>query len=327
MFYSFVIAFIAGLALNLLFVPLGKGLSFLKSHGSGISKLGGPAIFGAFAIAAVIIAAHLSQEGIRLPIIALAFALIFLLGLIDDILDLSASKKLIVQFLIALILFLGGVKTQISVLPEWANALLTLFWLVAITNAFNLLDIQDGLASGIAIICSLTFWYIASATGNALASLLAASLLGANLAFLKFNFPPAKLYMGDSGSLFNGFSLAAIALIISYAPAGREAALFTPLLILALPLYDLLFVVIMRLISKRPITKKSKDHFVLRLITGGVSPQKAVFFMYALNCLFNLAAILLISTTRSWGILILSLAIFLWLAIAYKISRISVHEI
>jgi len=329
MIYGFLIAFILGLVLNLVFVPLGKRLRLFKSHidaYEGVSKLGGVAIFAAFLSAVFLSQARLHYAEPKLLAILGCLGLMFLLGLADDLLNLSATGKLIGQFIIALFLFFAGVKTQIQFLPAWANVALTILWLVAITNAFNLLDILDGLATGIAIVSCLTFWYMANLNGNFAAGVLAASLLGANLAFFKFNFFPAKLYMGDSGSLFNGFSLAAIAIIISYAPAGREVALFAPLLILALPVYDLLFVVVMRLVGKRPITKKSKDHFALRLITHGLSAQRVVLFMYALNCLFSLAAVFLLKSPNAIGVIVLTLAVFIWIFIAYKISRISIHE-
>ncbi|MFH0940851.1 MAG: MraY family glycosyltransferase [Candidatus Omnitrophota bacterium] len=298
MVFAFFIALLASFFLNSFFTPLGRKMGILKAHRadgvSGISKLGGLGIASSFFIAVVFAFFKLGIFDQTLAFVLLACALTFSLGLTDDLLDLSPLKKLFFQFLIAVFLVAVGVKTHIYFLPGFVNSILSILWFVAIMNAFNFLDILDGLASGISILCGATFLYISYATGNIAVGVLAAALLGSNLSFLRFNFFPAKLYMGDMGSLFNGICFAVMAVLTSYASVGNELALFAPLLILALPLYDLFFVIVMRLAGRKPIIKKSRDHFVLRLLDKGVSVPGVVFKMYFFNTIFNLTAVLLL---------------------------------
>jgi UDP-GlcNAc:undecaprenyl-phosphate GlcNAc-1-phosphate transferase len=302
MFLAFFIALLASFFLNSFFTPLGRKMGILKAcrvDGSqGISKLGGLGIISSFFIAVVFTFFHIGIFDQRLAFVLLALVLTFSLGLADDLLDLSPLVKLFFQFLIAVFLVAAGVKTNIYFLPGVINSILSCLWFVAIMNAFNFLDILDGLASGISILCAATFLYIGYATGNIAVGVLAAALLGGNLSFLRFNFFPAKLYMGDMGSLFNGIGLAVIAILTSYASVGSELALFAPLLILALPLYDLIFVIAMRLAGRKPIIKKSRDHFVLRLADKGLSVPGIVFKMYFFNIIFNLMAVMIISFSK-----------------------------
>lgn len=320
MFYAFLIAFLSGLILNFFFIFLGKKITFfklrLRDKEKGISKLGGIAIAFSFFIA-------IEYSGLvnrDITVFLTAIALTFLLGLMDDLWNLSPLKKLSLQLIISIFLVASGIKTQVIFLHPFLNTLLSVFWFLAIMNAFNFLDILDGLAAGIAVLCAATFFYIAYVTSNMLLGIVSAALLGSNLSFLKFNFAPARLYMGDTGSLFNGIALAMIALMMSYAKPGHEMALFVPLLVLALPLYDLVFVVLMRWRSHKPIIKKSRDHFALRLVDNGRHPNKIVFLMYFFNILFNLAAVLLLLSSNTFGFLLLFLTFCAWSIVAYKIG-------
>ena len=300
MFFAFFIALLASFLFNSFFVNFGRKISILKAHradcGPDISKLGGVGIACSFFIAVAFAFFRLGIFDQRLAFVLLAFGLTFFLGLADDLLDLAPLKKLFFQTLIAIFLVAAGVKTHIYFLPGFVNSILSVFWFVSIMNAFNFLDILDGLASGISILCGATFLYIGYTTGNIVVGVLAAALLGSNLSFLRFNFFPAKLYMGDMGSLFNGICFAVMAILASYASVGSELALFAPLLILALPLYDLIFVIVMRLAGRKPIIKKSRDHFVLRLVDKGMSVPRIVFRMYFFNVIFNLVAVMILST-------------------------------
>ncbi len=322
MLYAFLIAFLTSFVLNFFFVPLGKKMRALKtrSGGSGVSKLGGIGIVVSFYIAVLFVASFVHVIDRKLIVVLCGVGATFLLGFVDDLVDLAPYKKLFFQFSIAVFLVGSGIRTEIIVLPKFLNVLLSIFWFLALMNAFNFLDILDGLAAGISCVCAATFLYISTRTGNLAAGLIAAALLGSNLSFLRFNLPQAKLYMGDMGSLFNGVVLGAAAIMISYASLGREAALFVPLLILALPLYDLFFVIVMRLIDRKSIVRKSRDHFVLRLMDRGVPVPRAVFLMYLFTFLFNLAALLLLRSSNAAGFLILSSAALGWLLVAGFIS-------
>ena len=298
MVFAFLIALSVSFLLNGFFTPLGRKVCILKARAidgtQGISKLGGLGIASSFFIAVVFVFFQLGIFDQRLAFVLLALALTFSLGLADDILGLPPLKKLFFQFLIAVFLAAAGVETHIYFLPWAVNAILSVIWFMAIMNAFNFLDILDGLASGISILCAATFLYISYVTGNIVVGVLAAALLGSNLSFLRFNFFPAKLYMGDMGSLFNGISFAVMAILTSYANIGSEMALFVSLLILALPLYDLIFVIVMRMAGRKSIIKKSRDHFVLRLVDKGMSVPGIVFKMCFFNMIFNLVAVALL---------------------------------
>ena len=297
MLLAFFIALLASFSFNSFFASLGKKIGILKARRddgvAGISKLGGIGIASSFFIAVAFAFFQMNIFDQRLSLALLALVLTFFLGLADDLIDLSPLRKLFFQFLIAVFLVAAGVKTRVYFLPGIVNSILSVIWFMAIMNAFNFLDILDGLACGISILCSATFLYISYTTGNITVGVLAAALLGSNLSFLRFNFFPAKLYMGDMGSLFNGIGFAVMAILMSYAKVGSEIALFVPLLILALPLYDLIFVIAMRLAGRKPIIKKSRDHFVLRLLDKGASVQGIVFKMYFFNAISNFMAVML----------------------------------
>ena len=330
MFYVFFISFLTGLILNIACVFLSAKIRFFRTRfqdgGYGISKLGGMAIVLSFFIAFGFAINRGRFFDHRIVVVLTALALTFLLGMLDDLVNLSPFKKLFGQLAISVFLVMGGIKTQIIFLSPLWNSLLSILWFVSLMNAFNFLDILDGLAAGISILCAATFLYICYGMGNWIVGMLAAALLGSNLSFLVFNFHPARLYMGDTGSLFNGMALAMIAIMISYAPRGREMALFVPLLILAFPLYDLIFAIVLRCVRRKSIVKKSRDHFVLRLVDKGTSSRRSVFLMYFFNALFNLVAILLLSSSNLFGFFILFLTLSTWLALAYKISKVNFHE-
>jgi UDP-GlcNAc:undecaprenyl-phosphate GlcNAc-1-phosphate transferase len=289
-----------------------------------VTKLGGTAIFISFLIPIVYFGFQYITLDLTCSIIV-SIVLIFLLGLRDDIRALSPWAKLIGQIIIISFLFFSGFQTEIIFFSPFVNGIITFLWIIGITNAINLLDILDGLAAGLVAISSLAFLLIAQLTGNILTSIIAASLLGSTLAFVKFNFPPAKIYMGDSGSLLLGFILSLIAIMLSYASLEHRVALVVPLAVLGLPIFDLTFLVFMRLVKRKSIIRKSKDHFALYLIHSGFSLKKAVVIMYILGILFSILAILILKTSEAWGMVILGLILFICLTIAYKINKAQVR--
>lgn len=213
-------------------------------------------------------------------------------GLIDDLAwELPPWIKGSGQVIAAALLISGGISVKIVYFPEWLNVTLSLLWIVGITNALNLLDILDGLAAVVTGIASAGFAILASWSSQSELALLAIALTGVVVGFLIFNWPPARLYMGDAGSQWLGFTLAALALGIRYAPLGREVALATPLIVLGLPVYDLLYVVWMRLRKGRSPFRKSRDHFALRLVTEGASPRVALLAMAGLTAGFVLVGL------------------------------------
>jgi UDP-GlcNAc:undecaprenyl-phosphate GlcNAc-1-phosphate transferase len=229
---------------------------------------------------------------------------------------------------IAAFLVASGFCTQIIFFAPVVNVAVSVLWIVAVMNAFNFLDILDGLAAGISVITALTFVVIATCTRNTQVVLMALALLGGNLSFLAFNFPRARLYMGDMGSLFNGVVFAIMTMLVSYAVPGKEVAFLTPLLIMALPLYDLIFVMAMRFVARKPLAQKSRDHFVLRLVHRGLKVPHAVVLMYFFDLLFSGTAILFLMSSRSWVLAasLLGATAVAWFLCAYHLSRVEVGK-
>src|SRR4051812_27553286 len=212
------------------------------------------ALFGGLAVFAtvLILAAGTGVSRQLWPLLA-AGALIAIVGLADDILSLKASTKLIAQIAVASLLLFFDYRlhwTESAIL----DAMLTLFWIVGITNAFNLLDNMDGLCSGIAMIAGICLLAGSAASGVGPAELYVAILLGACAGFLVFNFHPASIYLGDAGSLFLGVNLATLTLIAKPQGGGRSgllSAVAVPVLLLLIPIFDTTFVTAVRLLSGR----------------------------------------------------------------------------
>jgi UDP-GlcNAc:undecaprenyl-phosphate GlcNAc-1-phosphate transferase len=321
MFQVFLIALVSGLLLNRLAITLDEKTSFFKlQQKKGVSKLGGIALVLTFFLSSCFLNPG-NFFGTKENIFLIGLLLTFFLGLLDDICALSPFKKLFFQVLIALLIVSRGFHTQVIFFSTFINQLLSVFWFIVLMNAINFLDIVDGLAAGITVICSLTFLCISGLTHNMVTGIFSASLLGANLAFLVFNRAPAKLYMGDMGSLFNGCALAGISVLMHYAHPGREVAVLVPLLILALPIYDFIFVVVVRWRAKKSLMSKSRDHFILRLLDRGWVLKKAVHLMYFFTFLFNLAAVLLLKSSNGSGMVLFIFGIGIWLFFAAKIGR------
>lgn len=291
---------------------------------AGIPLLGGIAVYlSIFHLAGIYnYFSRIPVSGIFLPA-----TLILVLGLVDDLRPLGPYVKLFVQVAAAALLIMNNISTQVAFLHPAVNILFTLFWVILITNAFNLFDIMDGLAGGLALIISLTFFTISLMTRNQAMAVLAICLSGALLAFLRWNFPPAKIYLGNAGSILIGFLLSAISLSISYALPGREVALFTPLIILGLPLYDTGFVVLMRLLKGRSPVRKSKDHFALRLITLGFSEHKVLIFMYLFCIIFCVCALLVNKVANFFGITLIASLGVISLFLGSRIAKVNIGEL
>jgi UDP-GlcNAc:undecaprenyl-phosphate GlcNAc-1-phosphate transferase len=249
-----------------------------KVHLSPIPLLGGLAIYAAF-IAALLLFSHkvVLQE---LVSILVGASLVSFLGVWDDRRSLSPWLKLAGQVLAASILVFSGVYVGTF---RWdpLNIAATLLWVVAITNAMNLLDNMDGLSGGVGAVAAIFFLLLASMNGQYLVGVLSAALVGACLGFLVYNFNPASIFMGDAGSLFLGFVLAATAIKLRF-PAGLEIVTWmVPVLILGLPLFDTGLVIVSRLRrGLNPLTTPGKDHVSHRLVALGYTRREAVLICY-----------------------------------------------
>ncbi len=224
-------------------------------------------------------------------------------GIIDDMRPLSAKTKLLAQIFAAMIVVYGGIRIDFINVPfmeeplyfgSW-SWLISIIWIVGITNALNLIDGLDGLASGVSSIALSSIFVMALMMGNMTVATIALLLLGATLGFLVFNFYPAKIFMGDSGSLYLGFFLASLSIL------GFKNITLTsyviPILILAVPIFDTLFAIIRRYRSGHPITLADKRHLHHCLTEMGFSHRTTVLIIYSITMLFSLAAIFLSQNT------------------------------
>lgn len=248
-----------------------------KLQRTAIPRLGGVAIYLAF-VAALLLFGRLFYVR-QLAGIFLGATVVSLLGLYDDRRALSPPVKLAGQLAAAGILVVSGVQVQAAHQPA-LDLLLTLLWVVGITNAMNLLDNMDGLSAGTAAIAATFFLLLAAMNGQYLVGILAAGLLGACLGFLFYNVNPASILMGDSGSLFLGFMLAAVGIKLRFPANVDFVTWMVPVLVLALPLFDTSLVIISRLRrGLNPLTTPGRDHTSHRLVALGYSQREAVLIL------------------------------------------------
>ncbi len=220
------------------------------------------------------------------------------LGLWDDLKGTGAFKKFTVQFAVALLLYLLGFRVEHLANPfgppvslGFFSLPVTLLWIVGVVNAMNLIDGLDGLAGGVAFFSIGTNFILAFARGDQLMALTMAALAGAVLGFLVYNFNPASIFMGDTGSMFLGFVLATVSLKTS-AKSGTAVAMLVPIIALGLPIMDTLLAVVRRTLLGRPVFSADKEHIHHRLMSRLVlSHRRAVLFLYGLCCLFALTAL------------------------------------
>ena len=256
-------------------------------HKKPTPLLGGIAMFLAFAVCYLL---AFGVQGQTLPIFIGGF-LIFLLGLLDDLRRLPPQVKLIGQITVAALLVSLGVVIKIIPYPAIAIPV-TFLWIVGLTNSFNLLDNMDGLSAGTAAICALSLFIFSWSTGDMPVALVSIVLAGSCIGFLFYNFNPATIFMGDCGSMFLGCTLAATAIAgTAQHASGLFAAVFIPLFILGIPIFDTVFVTFFRKLRGQPISQGGKDHISHRLVTMGLSERRAVLILYSISALFGLGAL------------------------------------
>jgi UDP-GlcNAc:undecaprenyl-phosphate GlcNAc-1-phosphate transferase len=250
-----------------------------KLHFKPIPRLGGIAIFGAVMLALVFLQGKRNFD--QFASILLAASWISFLGLWDDRWGLRPLFKLMGQFIAALLLVVTGIRVALPYTPAWADTLITLLWLVGVTNAFNLLDNMDGLSGGVAAVAATFFVLMSAFSGQYLVGALSAAVLGACIGFLVYNYNPASIFMGDSGSLFLGFMLAAIGIKLRFPDNVTFVTWMIPVLVLGLPLFDTTLVTISRLRrGLNPLTTPGKDHVSHRLVAMNMTQREAVLTLY-----------------------------------------------
>lgn len=249
-----------------------------KVHARPMPLLGGVAIYGAFVLALFVYSDSFFIAQIVGILVGATW--VSFLGIWDDRVGLSAWVKLVGQILGGMILIATGVTVELTGLPIVDGAI-TLLWVVGITNAMNLIDNVDGLCGGIAAIASAFFLLISSLNGQFLVGSLSAAILGASIGFLVYNFNPASIFMGDTGTLFLGFILAAIGIKLRFLGHPLVYTWFIPILVLGLPIFDTTLVFVSRLRRGRnPLTTPGIDHLSHRLIERGWTRREAVLLLY-----------------------------------------------
>ena len=266
-----------------------------KIHSAPVPLLGGAAIYLTFILVLFFFGdRNYINEAIGIFVGA---SFMSFMGIIDDRWGLGSYVKLAGQLGAAAILIYSGVKVQLF--DSWLDIAVTLVWVVGITNALNLLDNMDGLSGGVAMIAAIFFTLLAAMSKQYLVGVLAAALAGACAGFLVYNWNPARIFMGDAGSLFLGFMLAAVAIKLRFPSNSTTVTWMIPVLVLGLPLFDTLLVFVSRLRrGKNPLTTPGKDHVSHRLASLLSSRREAVLVCYLIGCGFGLAAIFV--SQASW---------------------------
>lgn len=280
-----------------------------KVHQNIMPRLGGLAIFIGFFISFFLFL-PLNQVSIGLM---LGSIIIVTFGMLDDVYGLPAMAKVAGQLLAAVTVILFGIQMEFVFVPfiladnwtlGWLAIPFTLLWLVGITNAVNLIDGLDGLAAGVSAIATIVMLIMAIMKGEQFVAIYCVILLGAIIGFLLFNFYPAKIFMGDTGSLFLGFNLAAIS-ILGFKQI--TLALIFPILILGVPIYDTFCAIVRRLINKQPIAVADKNHLHHCLLRLGFSHRTTVLIIYGLSIFFGVMALILTQTGLWIFIIVVSL--------------------
>ncbi|PKF88558.1 undecaprenyl-phosphate alpha-N-acetylglucosaminyl 1-phosphate transferase [Bacillus sp. BA3] len=252
----------------------------------------------------------MNDFGEQLPLLVGALVII-LIGMADDIFELRAAPKFLGQVLAALIIVLwGGLEVEFINLPFFIDTLefgvlsipITILWIVSIINAINLIDGLDGLAGGVSTIALVTIATMALIKGDLFVAMVALIVIGSTLGFLKYNFHPAKIFMGDTGALFLGYIIAVLSL--QGFKNVTMISLIVPIIILGVPISDTFFAIIRRVVNKQPISAADKSHLHHCLINLGFTHKQTVLLIYALAACFGLAAIIFQFATV-WGALIL----------------------
>lgn len=269
----------------------------LKRHAQPVAYLGGVAIYLAFLFA---LAFTYDFERSVLGLL-LAASIVVMLGLFDDLKVLSPPLKLAGQAVAAAVLIKADVYIQLSFLPEPAALALTFVWLIGMTNAINLIDVSDGLAAGAASVAGVFLYAVAVVNGNDAIAMLTLCLVGSTLGFLVYNRPPATIYLGDTGSMFLGFMLGALAMRGHYTMHSRWAAL-APVVVLGVPLFDTGFIMGARALRGLPLMQGSPDHFAVRLRNHGWSAGAIAVLAYGAGAVLGGLALAIIFAPAPYSV-------------------------
>lgn len=334
----FVFVFLIALALTLVSTPLVRKFAVWsgfvdtpnsrKIHDEPMPLLGGAAIFAGALLALTLVAVLLPTRIVAPQVIGvlLSSTIVGAVGLADDRYHLPAWSKLASQFIGTVILIQFGIQVQLAV-PEWVNILLTFIWLAGISNATNFLDNMDGLSAGVSGVAASFILLLAISNDQYLVAGLSAAILGACLGFLRYNFKPAKIFMGDAGALFLGFLLAILGLQLRFPENVSFVTWMVPVFILAMPIFDMALVVISRLRKRvNPLTTAGKDHLSHRLVNMGLSQREAVLSIYLLSGVCGMIALYITTADflEGYGIALASVLIACYAI--YRLEKRGIHQ-
>jgi UDP-GlcNAc:undecaprenyl-phosphate GlcNAc-1-phosphate transferase len=265
--FSFVLSFL----LTLYGTPLAQKVAFryqlldqpdgkLKKHSRPVPYMGGVIVYFAFISPISLMFAFNRQ----LLGILFASSILLLVGLFDDLKAITPGIKFLFQIVATYILLKSGIIIDLTLFPGWLDILLSFFWILTVINAFNIIDIMDGLAASVGAMSALTIFVVSLYSGDFLISILAVSLSAALLAFLRFNWEPARIFLGDAGSMVLGLVIGSLVMMVRYT-RYNSLAFLSGLFVLGIPLFDLAYVILLRLVKGRKPFLGSPDHFALRL--------------------------------------------------------------
>lgn len=272
--------------------------SAVKIHKVPTPRLGGVAIYLGFLISQLLIGTLTDRQ----VGVIIGATLVLIVGILDDTKSVSAWIKLTVLFILTAFLAYQGVILDLT---PWlpVNFFLTLFWIVGVTSAMNAMDHMDGVASGLTTIISGCYVYVAIQNGQWGWGALSVALMGSSLGFLFHNFPPAKIFMGDSGSFFIGYAMGSMGVLGTWS-TNPFKSIAVPVFILGLPIFDLIYVILKRhhhrvtRSIRQIVTFSGKDHFSHRLLKLGLSPRQTVLYTYLASLSFGLGAVTMRYVTK-----------------------------
>ncbi len=270
-----------------------------RMHTRPMPRFGGMSMFLGTEIALLVFL----HSDPKVLVIVLGGVCIYAVGVIDDLRGLAPKLKFALQIAAAVIVYIGGIQIEFVknpfdeeayiFFPGWLSFLITVLWVVGITNTVNLIDGLDGLAAGVAAIASMCISYTAVLSGQYEVGLAMLAVSGGALGFLPFNFHPAKIFMGDSGSLYLGFMIAVVSILGSTKGATLIATI-VPFLVLGLPIFDTIFAIIRRWVNGYPIMRADKGHIHHRIMATGMGQRRTVLIMYCISAIMGTIAILVV---------------------------------
>lgn len=340
-----IIAFILAFIIAFFMTPVAKKIAFRVGaianprkrdmHSKPIPRMGGIAIFTGFMVTFLLVIWQMPLINLKHVFgIVAGCGTIFALGFFDDIYELNAKIKFIIQILAATIVALCDIRIDFFSIPfigynpvytDLLSIPATIIWIVGITNAVNLIDGLDGLAAGISTIASFCLMILSVNSGYPPAVLLTAILAGSCLGFLPYNFNPASIFMGDTGSTFLGFTLGIIS-VLGLLKGYTVATVFVAVLVLGLPIFDTAFAIIRRKLAGRPIMSADRGHLHHRLVDNGYTHKQAVITLYGISGVLGLSAIAFFNHDLRFAVLVFILMAMLLYMTIKKMSNHDKHD-